>query len=151
MCTQLSCVWQAGEAPTRALLATAAGALRGLDATAAATHADAAFSFLLRALDVRQRRPPSLARAGRVAGGGPGVGLGSGSETLDAGPQAPGPGAIAAVEAAAVGALVELVMKLSEARFRPLFQRLLAWAAAPPASDPGALIHRIACLAFFWH
>jgi U3 small nucleolar RNA-associated protein 10 len=97
-----------------------------LDAVAAAAHADAALGFLLRALDVRQRPPAALAAAAAPA---------AGFEALEVERRASG---VAAVEAAAVGALEQLVMKLSEARFRPLFQRLLAWAAAPPAADPGA-------------
>ncbi len=117
---------QAGGPSACALLATAAAALAGLDAAAAAAHADAALGFLLRALDVRQRPPAALAAAPAPAAA-PGA------------PEAGGAaGGVAAVEAAAVGALEALVMKLSEARFRPLFQRLLAWASAPPAADPGA-------------
>lgn len=39
------------------------------------------------------------------------------------------------VEKAAVAALISLVMKLSESRFKPLFLRLLEWASAPVEAD----------------
>jgi U3 small nucleolar RNA-associated protein 10 len=55
------------------------------------------------------------------------------------------------VEAAAVDALVELTMQLSETKFRPLFYRLTEWAEATPPSDtelqgppPSALGRKIA-------
>ena len=39
---------------------------------------------------------------------------------------------IPAIEAAAVQLLTQLTLKLSEARFKPMFLRLLDWAATPP-------------------
>ncbi len=44
----------------------------------------------------------------------------------------------AEAEQAAISALVALVLKLSEARFKPLFLRLLEWAMLPAASATGA-------------
>ena len=41
------------------------------------------------------------------------------------------------VEAAATRAVVALVMKLTESRFKPLYLRLLEWAAAAGAEDDG--------------
>ncbi|KAK9810295.1 hypothetical protein WJX72_008160 [[Myrmecia] bisecta] len=43
-----------------------------------------------------------------------------------------------ATERAAIAALVAATMKLSEARFKPLFLRLLDWSSTPPSSDPDA-------------
>jgi U3 small nucleolar RNA-associated protein 10 len=110
---------QAAAAPAAALLAMLATAAAAMEPKAAAQHADAMFAFLLRALDVRQRRPAALAAHGEAA--------------LDG------------VEAAAVRGLVALVMKLSEARFKPLFLRLVEWSSAlstpesPPGAEPGYL------------
>jgi U3 small nucleolar RNA-associated protein 10 len=42
------------------------------------------------------------------------------------------------VEAAAVAAFVALTLRLTEARFKPLFFRILEWAEAVPAGDSGA-------------
>ena len=50
---------------------------------------------------------------------------------LDARQQHPGP-SVHLVEAAATELLVKVTLKLSEARFKPLFLRLLDWAATPP-------------------
>ena len=95
-----------------ALLAVVAACLARADPQAVASQADGLWAFLLRLLDVRQR-------------------LSSG--------QGPVPAAqVAAVEGAAVEALVALALKLSEARFRPLFLRLVDWAGSPPAATPGA-------------
>ncbi|GIL74166.1 hypothetical protein Vretimale_4805 [Volvox reticuliferus] len=90
-------------APAVALLSMVAAAVAALEPKVAAQYSESTFVFLLRALDVRQRRPSALAAHGDTA--------------------------IDAVEAAAVGAMVALVMKLSEARFKPLFLRLLEWAS----------------------
>lgn len=53
-------------------------------------------------------------------------------------PSCPRSGGIDRVEAAAVDAFAELTMRLTEARFKPLFFRLLEWAHAVPAGDSGA-------------
>ena len=37
--------------------------------------------------------------------------------------------------------LLAVTLKLSEARFRPLFQRLLAWASVAPSDQPGEACH----------
>ena len=66
------------------------------------------FLFLLRVLDVRAISPPTL--------------LGRTHE----------------VEAAATRAVVALVMKLTESRFKPLYLRLLEWATAAGTEDDGA-------------
>ena len=49
------------------------------------------------------------------------------------------------VERAATAALVAATMKLSEAQFKPLFLRLLAWASAPPAGQPGSAARLPSC------
>ena len=49
----------------------------------------------------------------------------------------------AAVEAAATALLVAVTLKLSEARFKPLFLRLQAWASVPPPQQAGTL-HAVA-------
>ena len=50
-------------------------------------------------------------------------------------------------EAAAVACFVGLTMRLTEARFKPLFFRLLEWAHAVPAADSGAQRAQRACMA----
>ena len=60
----------------------------------------------------------------------------------------------AAVEAAATALLVAVTLKLSEARFKPLFLRLQAWASVPPPQQAGTLLavaearvlHSIGCI-----
>ena len=42
-----------------------------------------------------------------------------------------------AAEQAGTSVLLALTMKLSEAKFKPLFLRLLDWASTPPAAQPG--------------
>lgn len=78
-----------------------------MDPTTAAQHADLCFTFLLRALDLRQKRPASLP-------------------------------VLQSVEQGSVGVLLALTMKLSEAKFKPLFLRLLDWGGTPPAAQPDA-------------
>ena len=98
---------QEGEAATVSLLAMAQRTIEQMDPTTAANHAHLCFTFLLRALDLRQKRPPSLP-------------------------------ALQSVEQGSVGVLLALTMKLSEARFKPLFLRLLDWGGTPPAAQPDA-------------
>jgi len=76
-----------------------------LDTKEAATYSEQIFRFLLRVLDVRALSPPSLA------------------------------GCEADVEASATSALVALTMKLTESRFKPMFLRLLEWAAAATSAQ----------------
>lgn len=83
-----------------ALLQLVADCVNSMDGKTAAAHADAMFTFLLQAMDVRQLRPAGLA------------------------------GCINEAEAAVANAMVALVMKLSEARFKPLFMRMLQWATS---------------------
>lgn len=80
-----------------------------MDPSTAAHHADLCFTFLLRALDLRQKRPASL----------------------------PAP-ALHSVDQASLAVLLALTMKLSEAKFKPLFLRLLDWGSTPRASHPDA-------------
>ena len=91
------------------LLAMAQRTIEQMDPTTAAQYADVCFTFLLKALDLRQKRPAHL----------PG---------LDT------------VEQGGVAVLLALTMKLSEAKFKPLFLRLLAWATTPPTAQPGGYI-----------
>ncbi|KAG2486505.1 hypothetical protein HYH03_014807 [Edaphochlamys debaryana] len=90
-------------APAAALLTMVGAAAASLEPKLAVQYHEHMFAFLLRALDVRQRRPPPLAAHGDAA--------------------------IDIVEAAAIAALVSLVMKLSESKFKPMFLRLLEWAS----------------------
>ncbi|PNH06163.1 hypothetical protein TSOC_007476 [Tetrabaena socialis] len=101
----------AAAAPAAALLQMVAAAVTAMEPKVAAQYHEQLFAFLLRALDVRQRQPPPLAAHGEAA--------------------------VSAVEAAAVRALVALVMKLSEARFRPLFLRMLEWASTVSVPEGG--------------
>lgn len=95
-----------------ALLKMVAATANGMDTKTAATYHESLFSFLLKALDSRQ--------AGSFAG--------AGGATHHA------------IESAAVQAMLALVMKLSESRFKPLFLRLLEWAGNLQAdgTDAGA-------------
>lgn len=88
------------------LLAMAQRTVEQMDPTTAAQHADACFTFLLKALDLRQKRPAHLP-------------------------------ALDVIEQGSVAVLLALTMKLSEAKFKPLFLRLLDWATTPPAAQPG--------------
>lgn len=63
---QLPAALQGGPAPTLALLHIATAMMGPMDAKAAAAHADQLFDFLLKALDVRYRRPDSLDAAGEL-------------------------------------------------------------------------------------
>lgn len=99
-------------APLVALLDMVGSAAATMEAKVAVQYHEHMFAFLLRALDVRQRRPAQLAAHGEAA--------------------------IDLVEAAAVRALVSLVMKLSEARFKPLFLRLLEWASTVTVPETGS-------------
>jgi U3 small nucleolar RNA-associated protein 10 len=151
----------ASSAPAVALLAIAREAAARMDARAAAAHHDALFDLVLRALDTRQRwllelaggTPETAAAAGTGADRG-----GGGGASADPPPSAPPPpplplplplsarlsdADVHAVEHAAVQTLLAVVMKLSEARFRPLFLRLVEWAsaaatAAAAAAEAGA-------------
>ncbi|KAA6423835.1 MAG: U3snoRNP10 and NUC211 domain-containing protein, partial [Trebouxia sp. A1-2] len=96
-----------GEAATVSLLAMAQRAMEQMDSATAAQHADACFTFLLKALDLRQKRPAHLP-------------------------------ALDVIEQGSVAVLLALTMKLSEAKFKPLFLRLLDWASTPPAAQPDA-------------
>ena len=98
---------QEGEAATVSLLAMAQRTIEGMQPAAAAQHADLCFTFLLKALDLRQKRPATLP-------------------------------ALEAAEQGSVAVLLAFVMKLSEAKFKPMFLRLLDWASNPPAAQPDA-------------
>ena len=90
------------------LLAMVQRTVEQMDASTAAQHAEACYSFLLQALDIRQRKPAQLS-------------------------------SVEGVERSSVAVLLGLTMKLSEAKFKPLFLRLLDWASSAPAADPGIL------------
>lgn len=116
-CTNLTIyLWsvQEGEAAAISLLAMVQRTVEQMDAATAAQHADACYSFLLQALDTRQRKPACL-------------------ESIEG------------VEQASVAVLLALTMKLSEAKFKPLFLRLLDWASTAPAAQPGECAYS-ACL-----
>jgi U3 small nucleolar RNA-associated protein 10 len=110
----------AAAAPAVAHLELVAAVAAAMDHKSAAAHADALFALLLRALDTRQRQLAALADGD--SSGGLGALQGGGA---------------AAVEAAACAAAVALVMKLSEARFKPLFLRIVDWAASASAAAGG--------------
>ncbi|KAL4423978.1 hypothetical protein ABPG75_001279 [Micractinium tetrahymenae] len=99
---------EAGAESTCGLLRMLQSAVDAMDTAALASHHEAVFGALLRALDLRRRRPPALLAS---------------SDGLDR------------VEAAAVACFVGLTMRLTETRFRPLFLRLLEWSHAVPAGD----------------
>jgi U3 small nucleolar RNA-associated protein 10 len=99
-----------------ALLGMVSSAASHMDSKSAAAYHEQFFAFLLTALDTRQQRLLPAASP-----------------------------ALLQLEASAVQALVALVMKLSEARFKPLFLRLLDWAAPASGSGPGRVATLLAC------
>jgi U3 small nucleolar RNA-associated protein 10 len=109
----------AGADATCALLGMLGGVVARMDSSAVGSYHEAVFACLLRALDLRRRGAAD-----------------AGAAEADR------------VEAAAVAAFVELTMRLSEARFTPLFYRLVEWATAAPAGEgdaaAGALARRVA-------
>lgn len=106
---------QEGEAALQALLAIANACIIRAQAGTVASHADGLWSFLLRALDLRQRQQRRFTgRAGFTTA------------------------SVARVEGAVLAAMVGAVEKLTEAKFRPLFTRMLDWSSSPPAASPGA-------------
>ena len=110
VCHNVCWVKQEGEAATVSLLAMAQRTVEQMDPLTAAQHADTIFTFLLKALDLRQKRPADLPH-------------------LDV------------AEQGSVAVLLALTMKLSEAKFKPLFLRLLDWASSPPSAQPGVNMH----------
>lgn len=106
----LPAAMEAGPEPSAALLGLVADAATGMEATVAATHHEAIFAFLLKALDVRHAAPAALVGHEHV------------------------------VEQQAVSALVALTLKLSESRFKPLFLRLVEWGSSSQASGLGRTI-----------
>ncbi|GJP59186.1 hypothetical protein CLOP_g9423 [Closterium sp. NIES-67] len=111
----------AGPAPSAALLHMLARAASHMDRAAASTFHARIFDFLLlRTFDVR-RAPPFPASTNS-----------SSNQRLPGGTHlvtAPD------VEGAAVGAMVGVVMKTSESVFKPMFVRVLEWAASEYAAD----------------
>ncbi|PRW61623.1 hypothetical protein C2E21_0211 [Chlorella sorokiniana] len=105
---QLEPAAEAGSDSAVALLRVLSAAVDAMDAATLASHHEAVFGALLRALDLRRRRPTALLAHS---------------------------GGVDQCEAAAVQAFVGLTMRLTEARFKPLFFRLLEWAHAVPAGD----------------
>ena len=111
---------QEGATALQGLLAMLTASLQTAHANTVSSHADSLWGFMLRVLDVRQR--------------------------LSGGNEAPVPaGSVASIEAAVVEAMVVAVLKLSEAKFKPLFLRLLDWASSPPAATPGTDCCVICC------
>lgn len=86
-----------------------ANTVAAMDRTAVAAHHEAVLQCLLQGLDLRRQRPATLAQQ------------------------------VPRVEEAVTRALVALTMKLNEARFKPMFLRLMEWAATAHEDDPGAL------------
>lgn len=91
-----------GISSTLALLSLVQSTIEGMETKVAASSCESAFLFLLRVLDIRSFSPPSL------------------SDNIS----------VHLVEVAATRALMALVMKLTESRFKPLFLRMLEWATS---------------------
>jgi U3 small nucleolar RNA-associated protein 10 len=105
---QLGPALAAGAKPATALLEICTAAASAMDSRSAAAYHEKLFSLFLTALEVRQTQPSSLL---------------------------PGNG-IYEVESEAVRGAVALVMKLSEANFKPLFLALMEW--TNDTSEPAA-------------
>jgi U3 small nucleolar RNA-associated protein 10 len=104
--------------PAAVLLGMVVDLVTGLETKLAAVYYEGVFGLLLKALDTRRRWMEASSSSGDVpAAAGEGV-------------AALGPAGVHEVESAAARALVALTMKLSESRFKPLFLRLLDWAAS---------------------
>ena len=121
---------QEGNDSSVALLQLGRSVLEGLSPAAAATHADAAFAFFQDSLDLVAARR-ARADAGIVAADS----CMTDGEALSK-PRAEAHAA-ADAEAAIVAAVVAIVMKLSEAQFRPLFLRMVEWAGVLPPAVKG--------------
>jgi U3 small nucleolar RNA-associated protein 10 len=122
--------------PAGVLLQMLGSAVSAMEPKVAAVYHEMLFGVLLKALDTRRRWMASLAAEhGSSAPSAAAAAGGSGGDEQLAGLSSRG---IAGVESAAVNAMVSLTMKLSENKFRPLFFRLLDWAANPTAAAAGA-------------
>jgi U3 small nucleolar RNA-associated protein 10 len=94
-----------------------------MDSTAVATYGSDVFSMVLKGLDTRRVY-------GASSMGGSNVGR---SKDL------------AAIEAATVNCMLQLVLKLNETKFKPIFYRLLEWATrSPPGETESSLSRKIA-------
>ena len=115
-----------GVRPALALLDLTAATASHMESKAAAGAADTMLTFVLRVLDTRQRWQ-ALQQQREVGGGGGDASLAA-LGVLD----------VHAIEGAGAGLLLALTMKLSEARFKPLFMRLMEWAASAGAGGGAA-------------
>ncbi|CAG9463898.1 unnamed protein product [Pedinophyceae sp. YPF-701] len=110
-----ACVAEGADS-TAKLLGMFAATSKAMQPKTAAEHHDALFVALLKALDVRRRRPAGIADRAQIE----------------------------KVEQAAVAAVVALIMKLSEALFKPLFLRLVDWTGMSSRGTEGADTARMA-------
>jgi U3 small nucleolar RNA-associated protein 10 len=94
-----------------------ASVVDNMDSTSVATYCSPVFSMVLRTLDSRRTR--------------------SGPSSMD----------IQSVESSAVHCMVQLVLKLNETKFKPMFYRLLEWAVRPPPGEEESSLARK--IAFF--
>lgn len=110
------------QAPTEAFFALLRHVLRHADRTALPTQTKSLFAFFLDVFDLRYRATSS----GKLT-----------------------PEAVDAVESSAIASFLELVTKLSDAAFKPLFARLYDWAVvdlSAPANDSHQIARRTVLL-----
>lgn len=110
---------EAAHQPAAVLLGMVVDLVSGLETKLAAVYYEGVFGLLLKALDTRRRWMETCSSSS-----------GDGGAAASEGVAALGPAGVHEVETAAARALVALTMKLSESRFKPLFLRLLDWAAS---------------------
>jgi len=110
---------------TLELMNMLAAVISNMDSTAVATYSGAVFSMVLKALDARRRDSSSTSSP-----------LPSPASSTDS-----------SIESAAVNCMLQLVLKLNETKFKPLFYRLVEWATRPPPGDTASSLPRK--IAFF--
>jgi len=104
-----------------------AAVISNMDSTAVATYGGNIFSMVLKSLDTRRLYSD---KDNDGNGGAPPI-------------QAWG--RLLAIESATVNCMLQLVLKLNETKFKPIFHRLLEWATrAPPGADGPSLARKIA-------
>ena len=111
---------------TLELMNMLAAVISNMDSTAVATYSGAVFSMVLKALDARRRAASTSSSSSPLPSPAP---------STDS------------IESAAVNCMLQLVLKLNETKFKPLFYRLVEWATRPPPGDTASSLPRK--IAFF--
>lgn len=124
----LDATMASGAEASCAMLSMLRSAVSTMDGTAVATYHEAVFALLLRALDVRRKR---ILKWSSILSQHPSP---SKDRESDSDMNAIFIKETQQIEDAAISVFVELTLKLSESRFKPLFFRFLEWATSIPAA-----------------